>query len=252
MTLKMKNYIYILITLLVFSCDSEDANDCFQKTGKIVQEEVMLSSFEKILVHRDVELILKQGATFQVVIETGEHLLNDVEAKVIANELQLTDTNTCNYVRDYGITKVYVTAPNITEIRSSTQYDISSDGILNYNSLKLFSDDFTTPENFTVGDFRLQVNTQSLRIVGNNISSFYISGITQDLYVGFFSGTGRFEGADLIAQDVDIYHRGTNDILVNPQASITGEIRSTGDVIAYHQPVLVTVEEFYNGRLIFE
>lgn len=248
----MKNYIYILITLLVFSCDSEDANDCFQKTGKIVQEEVMLTSFEKILVNRDVELILKQGATFQVVIETGEHLLNDVEAKVVANELQLTDTNTCNYVRDYGITKVYVTAPNITEIRSSTQYDISSDGVLNYNTLKLFSEDFNAPDSFTVGDFKLQVNTQNLNVVGNNISSFYISGTAQKLYVGFFSGTGRFQGEDLIAQEVQIYHRGTNDILVNPQASITGEIRSTGDVIAFNHPAIVSVEEFYNGRLIFE
>ncbi len=235
----------------MFSCNSEDANDCFQKSGKIVQEEVMLSSFEKILVHRDIELILKQGVTFQVVIETGENLLNDVEAKVVANELQLTDKNTCNYVRDYGITKVYVTAPNITAIRSSTQYDISSDGVLNYTHLELFSEDFNVPESFTVGDFKLQVNTQSLSVVGNNISSFYISGTTEALYVGFFSGTGRFQGEDLIAQDVEIYHRGTNDILVNPQASITGEIRSTGDVVAYHQPALVTVEEFYDGKLIF-
>ena len=248
----MKNYIYIFVVLILFSCNSEDGNDCFQKAGKMVQEEVMLSSFEKILVHRDVELILKQGVAFQVVIETGENLLNDVEAKVVANELQLTNRNTCNYVRDYGITKVYVTAPDIKEIRSSTQYDISSDGVLNYNALRLFSEDFNAPENFTVGDFRLQVNTQSIRVVGNNISSFYISGVTQDLYVGFFSGTGRFQGEDLISQDVEIYHRGTNDILVNPQASITGEIRSTGDVIAFNQPAIVTVEEFYDGKLIFE
>ncbi|WP_452231117.1 MULTISPECIES: head GIN domain-containing protein [unclassified Lacinutrix] len=247
----MKKIVYILIVAILFSCNSEDANDCFQKSGKIVQEEVMLSSFEKILVHRDIELILKQGVTFQVVIETGENLLNDVEAKVVANELQLTDKNTCNYVRDYGITKVYVTAPNITAIRSSTQYDISSDGVLNYTHLELFSEDFNVPESFTVGDFKLQVNTQSLSVVGNNISSFYISGTTEALYVGFFSGTGRFQGEDLIAQDVEIYHRGTNDILVNPQASITGEIRSTGDVVAYHQPALVTVEEFYDGKLIF-
>ncbi|WP_452226721.1 head GIN domain-containing protein [Lacinutrix cladophorae] len=247
----MKNSLYILITLLVFSCNSEDANDCFQKSGNVVQEEVLVSSFEKILVNRDVELILNQGLDFKVVIETGENLLNDVEAKVVANELQLTDKNTCNYVRDYGVTKVYVTAPNITEIRSSTQYDISSDGVLSYTALRLFSEDFSASENFTVGDFKLTVNTQSLRVVGNNISSFYITGVTQDLYVGFFSGTGRFQGEDLIAQDVEVYHRGTNDVLVNPQASITGEIRSTGDVISFNQPVIVSVEEFYNGQLIF-
>ncbi|MBU2939926.1 DUF2807 domain-containing protein [Lacinutrix sp. C3R15] len=248
----MKNYIYIFITLMLFSCNSEDANDCFQKTGEIIQEEVVLPSFEKILVNKDIELILKQDVGFEVVIETGENLLNDVEAIVVNNELQLTDNNSCNYVRDYGITKVYVTAPDITEIRSSTQYDISSDGVLNYANLKLFSEDFNAPGSITVGDFKLQVNSQNVNVVGNNISSFYISGSTQKLYVGFFSGTGRFQGEDLIAQEVQIYHRGTNDILVNPQVSISGEIRSTGDVISYNQPAIVTVEEFYDGRLIFE
>jgi len=248
----MKNGIYILIILFVFSCNSEDANDCFQKAGSIVQEEVFVSSFEKILVNKDVELILKQDIDFEVVIETGENLLNDVEAKVVNNELQLTDHNSCNYIRDYGITKVYVSAPNITEIRSSTQYDISSDGVLHYADLKLFSEDFNAPGSITVGDFKLQVNSQNLNVVGNNISSFYISGSTQHLYVGFFSGTGRFQGENLIAQEVDVYHRGTNDILVNPQVSIAGEIRSTGDVISFNQPATIAVEEFYDGRLIFE
>ena len=248
----MKNYIYIFVALLIFSCDSEDANDCFQKAGKMVQEEVITTSFEKILVDKNVALVLKQGIDFEIIIETGENLLNDVEAKVVDNELRLTNDNSCNYVRDYGLTTVYVTAPDIKEIRSSTQFTISSDGVLSYPTLKLFSEDFNAPESITVGDFNLQVNTQNLRVVGNNISSFYISGTTQDLYVGFFSGTGRFQGEDLIAQDVSIYHRGTNDILVNPQVSITGEIRSTGDVIAFNQPATVAVEEFYNGRLIFE
>ena len=70
----MKKLIYLLSLIVIFSCNSEDANDCFQKAGSNIQEEVVLPSFEKILVNRDVELILKQGADFQVLIETGENL----------------------------------------------------------------------------------------------------------------------------------------------------------------------------------
>ena len=68
----------------------------------------------------------------------------------------------------------------------------------------------------------------------------------------FFSGSGRFEGESLIAQHVEIFHRGTNDIFVNPQLSISGELRSTGNVISVTQPLIIDVEEFYTGRLIFE
>lgn len=216
-----------------------------------MQQDITLVAFDKILVNRDVELILKQGADFEITIETGENLMNDVEAIVVDGELQLTDHNTCNYIREYGVTKVYITAPNVTKIRSSTQYDISSDGVLNYSNLELISEDFNAAGSFTVGDFRLQVNTSQLRVVANNISSFYITGQTENLFVGFYSGSGRFEAENLIAQNIAVFHRGSNDMIVNPQVSISGEIRSTGDVISKNHPETVTVETFYTGNLIF-
>lgn len=248
----MKKAVYILSLLLVFACNSEDANDCFQTSGSIIQQEVAVTAFTKILVNRDIELILTEGIEYKIIIETGKNLMNDVETLVVDNVLQLTDNNTCNYVRDFGITKIYVTAPNIVEIRSSTQYDISSQGILNYTDLVLISEDFIVPDSFTVGDFRLEINSTRLRVVANNISFFYISGQVENLNIDFFAGASRFEGRNLIAQNVSVFHRSSNDMIVNPQQSITGELRSTGNVIAVNQPPIVTVEQFYIGQLIFE
>ena len=248
----MKKIIYILTLILIVACNSEDTGDCFQTTGNIIQQEVAVNTFEKILVNRDIELIVKEGPEHKVLIETGKNLLNDVEAKVVSNTLQLTDNNSCNYVREYGITKIYVTAPNLTEIRSSTQYDISSDGILNYSNLSLLSEDFGAPESFTIGDFRLEINATRLNVVANNISSFYISGITENIFIGFYSGVGRFQGENLIAQNIDVYHRGSNDMIVNPQQSLTGGLRGTGNLISINHPPLVEVEQFYIGELIFQ
>lgn len=247
----MKKIIYILILTFIVACNSEDALDCFQTEGNIVQQEVVVSSFEKIVVNRDIELIIKEGQEYTVTIETGENLLNDVLATVVDNELQLSDYNSCNYVRDYGITKVYVTAPNITEIRNSSQYEVSSNGVLTYSNLTLISEDFNAPGSFTVGDFRLQINNDKLRVVSNNISSFYITGTVNSLFVGFYAGAGRFEGENLIAQNVDVFHRGSNDMVVNPQISLTGELRGTGNLISVNQPPTVQVEQFYTGELIF-
>ncbi len=245
--------IYILmVSILLLNCNSEDANDCFQTSGATVLQDIAVPDFEKILVNRDIELILKTAAEYKVTIETGKNLLNDVEAKVVDDQLQLFDHNNCNYVREYGITKIYVTAPNIKEVRSSTQYDISSDGVLDYDNLHLISEDFNFPGSFTIGDFRLHVNSTQIRITANNISSFYIRGQTENLNVGFFAGSGRFEGENLIAQNVDVFHRGSNDMIVNPQLSLTGELFSTGDLISVNRPATVAVEELYTGRLIFE
>ncbi|MCR8668850.1 DUF2807 domain-containing protein [Aestuariibaculum sp. M13] len=248
----MKNLIYILSLVFFFACDSENAGDCFQKTGAIIQQEFTVEAFTKILVNRDIELIVKQGAEQKVVVETGENLINDVEAVVDNGQLILTDNNTCNYVRDYGVTKVLVTSPNITEIRSSTQYDISSDGVLTYPSLTLLSESFNAPDSFTSANFKLQVNNNTLRAVFNNASNCYFSGQTNNLNVTFASGTSRFEGENLIAQNVTIWNRSSNDMIVNPQQSIKGKISGVGDVIAVTKPDIIDVVEEYKGRLIFK
>jgi len=246
----MRKIICILGILFCFACDSESASDCFQTTGDIVQQEFTVSSFDKILVNRDIELIIKQGPQ-SVIIETGSNLLNDISVEVVDNQLVLYDNNSCNYVRDFGITKAFVTAPNLTELRCSTQFEISSDGILNFDDLDLISEDFSMSDSFPVGDFRLELDVENLKIISNNISFFYLSGTVSNLNINFASGSGRFEGENLIAENVSVFHRGTNDMLINPQLSLTGVILSTGNVIASNQPPNVDVEETFTGRLIF-
>ena len=41
-------------------------------------------------------------------------------------------------------------------------------------------------------------------------------------------------------------------MIVNPQQSIIGEIRSLGDVISKNIPPVVEVTEYYTGTLIFD
>lgn len=246
----MRKLIYIL-TVIIFSCDSEDANNCIQTAGNIIQSEVEVADFERILVNRDIELIITEAPEYKVTIETGENLINDVKAEVMGNRLVLTDNNTCNYVRDYGITKVYVEAPNITEIRNSSQYEVSSNSVIRYPTLNLISEDFNENIEFTVGDYNLTIDNQNLGITSNGLASFYMDGSTENLNVNFFAGDGRFEGEDLVAQAVTIYHRGSNDMIVNPIESLSVELRGTGNVIATNEPPIVQLEQFYIGQLIF-
>lgn len=247
----MKKLMYLSVLILCFGCDSESASDCFQTSGSIIQEEISVPVFERILVNRDIELIIKQGADYQVIIETGENLINDVTAEVIGNQLVLTDNNACNFVRDFGITKVFVTTPTLTEIQCSTQFEMSSDGVLAFNDLRLVSENFNFPDSFPIGDFRLELDVENLIISSNNLSFYFLSGEAENLNINFPAGNGRFEGRDLIAQNISVFHRGSNDMVVNPQQSLTGIILSTGNVISVNQPPTVTVDEVFSGRLIF-
>jgi len=96
------------------------------------------------------------------------------------------------------------------------------------------------------------VNSDEISLTFNNLSNVFISGSVNNLIIGFYSGDSRFEGRNLVAQHINISHRSSNDIIVNPQQSLKGIIRGTGDVISVNRPPIVEVEQLYTGKLIFE
>ena len=125
-----KNITVLLITLfLCFSCNDKDANDCFQKAGNLIKEEFILADFEKIIVYNGIELYIEQSDDEKIIVETGENLMPDIVLKVENNQLEIIDNNTCNFVRDYNITKVYLYKKNITQIRNSSAAAVNSIGV---------------------------------------------------------------------------------------------------------------------------
>ncbi len=245
--------LFLLLPFLFFnSCSSDSAPDCFQSAGDLIREEIAVADFTKITVFENVGLVLKQGPATKVEIETGENLLNEVEVTVAYGRLLLRNTNNCNFFREYGLTKIYVTAPDITEIRSSTGLKIESDGVLAYPRLNLISESFNNMESETTdGEFDLEVDGTNFTIVVNGIAYFKLRGKTEFFGVTIAAGDSRIEAQNLRAQFVDFDHRGSNDILCNPLELIKGDIRGTGNVISFNRPFLVRVEELYKGKLIF-
>ncbi len=244
----MKNLSFLLLLLSLSCCNPKD---CLESTGTIIQEEINLAPFDKINIGNEVTLILKQGLEQKVILETGKNLLNGVKVEVINDKLFMTDDNSCNYIRDYAVTKVYVTSPNIVEIRSNTARKIVSEGILSYPDLLIYSENFHE-ESLTNGDIDLNVNIQNLKFVSNGSSIFTIQGNTDNLNITFASGSSRFNGKNLVANNITINQKSTNDMLVNPINKLEGNIYSIGDVISYNMPSIVNMNEYYSGKLIFE
>ena len=136
----MKKFLYIFgLFLMIVSCNSENAPDCFQTVGDRVVEEFVVDSFSKIRIENDVALQLKQGATQQVIIKTGKNLLPDISVAIERETLVVKNNNKCNLVRDYDNVQVIVTTPNITEIRNASSRDVKGVGNLQFSSLALIS-----------------------------------------------------------------------------------------------------------------
>lgn len=249
----MKKLLFVGLTFLLLSCDSENSWDCLQAAGDSVSKEYILSDFSKIRIEDDVTLYLKQGETQEVTLETGDNLLGDISVTLEEKTLVVKNYNNCNLVRDYGITKVFVTTPNLTEIRNSSAYDVIGEGILNFPKLTLVSNSSPGPETIRKsGDFYLNINSEEFRITANGQSVFYITGKAEKATLSFEDEMPRFEGEDFLINELIVFQRSANKMMVNPQQSIIGKIVATGDVISHNRPPLVDVKEFFTGRLLFK
>ncbi len=241
------------ITILLFSLyvvlGCSKPSECIEATGAIISKDFPVNAFDKIIIYSGISLVITQGPVASVEVQTGENLIENIEVKVENGFLSLKDNTTCNWVREYGNTTVFVTSPNISEIHSKTEKNISSNGVLTYPTLKLISTDLS--DGAGTSDFYLNVNNYQIVVENNNVSRYYLSGQTNNLIVNFYEGNGRFMGENLNAKEVKIFHRGTNDIIVKPIDLITGKLYSTGNLILKNTPPIVDVQQYYQGRVIF-
>lgn len=248
MKIKILKATILLFAIVLFSCDSENANDCLQTSGAIITKEFTVENFNKINISQGIELIIKEGTETKVIVETGQNLVNAITAEVTNEELFLRNSNGCNWMRDYNITKVYITTPTLINVYSSSQFAVKSDGVVSFPVLTLQSAMFT---NTASGTFELEVNCGVLTIEDNESSYFKISGNTVNLSVNFYDGNARFDGSDLTSNEVSCFQRSSNDIIVNPVSKISGTIYSTGNIVLKSIPPTIEVTQLYQGHLVY-
>jgi len=248
----MKNIIWIFFLGLI-ACNSEEALDCFQTSGGIVQRHFNLPSFTKIRIEDDVSLVVRQGDTQEVIIETGQNLLNDVSVNVVDNTLVIQDNNRCNFVRDFGITKALITVLDLKEIRNASEFDVMSEGPLHFPTLNLVSNTSGNIDNVRKsGDFFLELYCNNLTINANGSSAFYLEGFSNKASYMFRDEIPVIIAPNLLVNDLTVFQRSSNKMIVHPIKSIKGVIRGVGDIISVNRPPIVEVQEFFTGKLIFQ
>jgi hypothetical protein len=247
----MKKLFYFFTILILASCNSEKAGNCWQTAGEKIQKEFVVDNFTKIVVHDKIELIITQGPIQKLVVETGENLMPDIAVSVTDHRLIVINNNTCNFFRDYGITKVYVTSPNLTEIRNASEQNITATNTLTYPSIYLMSLG-DKRKYLAVGDFNLSIQNDKVKILSNGVATLHLTGTTTNLDIKFGNGNTRFEGENFKAKNITINQVSSNDMLIFPIESLTGSIHSVGDVISFNKPPIVDVDVQNSGQLIFK
>ena len=236
----------ITIFFLTVSCEK----DCVETTGKTITMEVELTSFVKVIADYGIELHVAEGSSQKVQVTTGENRLDNVHFELQDQTLRITYNGGCIFSPSNDPVKVYVTSPNLTMVRNSSEYTCYSEGVLHYPDLLLIVEDFQS-DYANIGNFDFKVQNQSLSVVSNGLANIKISGTTNFFNIGYYSGVGKLDAKNLIANDIQVYHRGENNLEIYPLQSLKGDIYSIGNLISYHVPPVVEIEQHYTGGLIF-
>jgi hypothetical protein len=249
----MKKYIAILIfTFFLNSCDADSTRDCLRGSGKTETQILDISGLEQITIRENISLEITFTTEESLEITGGKHHLDQLDIIQNGNEFEFKVNGLCTTGFSEPPIVLKLKSSSLNYVRNSSQFDVISTNTLEFEKLSLVSEDFNDTEALSLGNFRIEVDNSLVNITGSGISNFELSGKTERLNFGMFSGSGTVLARQLEAEVITFFHRSFRDAVVTPIQRLEGEIRSSGHIISTKKPPQIDVKAFYTGRLIFE
>ena len=198
--------------------------------GNVLKETRKVGPFSSIEVSGAFDIILKQGATEEVTVETDGNILPVIRTEVVGNILKI---ETKKQVHHTTVLKVYVTIKDLKMIDVSGAVDIQTDGRITVPELSI--------DGSGASDAKMDIAVQKLKLDCSGASKLKFSGtaveVTMDL-----SGASDIFGYDLVAENYDIDISGAGNAQINVSKKLRAEISGAGSVKYKGSPTEVNQE----------
>lgn len=242
----MPGHFTVLILLMIglhTGC-TKNGGVCVSSSGQIMKQVRNMPDFNEITLNDNVSLILTTDTITGMVVEAGSNLINGITTTVDNNQLTISNTNSCNWLRSYDKPiNIYVSSRKIWKINYNGSGDINSTGTLNLDSLSVDvwggcgTIDLTL--NVWKGNFSLNMGTVDFRLQG-------ICAITT-VFTGDY---GLYDGRDLNTGYTYITSKGSNDCYVKATNTLESRIESIGNIYYSGNPQTINSTITGTGELI--
>lgn len=244
----MKGYLYLIIILLLVSCDKAEDRECVKAAGKETSLSIALPSFQKLHVGPKMEVILVQDTENKLVIHGRDNLVKHISYDINSEGfLDLKNNNRCDFLRSYKKNKVRIEVHfvDLNELFFEGTLDLTTEGIITTNNFRLLIQDGGATVN-------LNLNCQSIDAVqGHGYGNFVLTGSCQNLFARITSN-GYCDLTGLATSDNFIFISSTPVLsLVNLQgANATVEINGSGNVKYVGYPSSLNYVRYGTGELV--
>ncbi|RPD47846.1 DUF2807 domain-containing protein [Hymenobacter sediminis] len=210
----------LLAVLWLPSCDNGITGPRVRGTGPSETETRTLSSFNRIELKVDGEVIITQGPQQEVRVEAQRNILDVLETEISGNELEIEYGNV--NVRDHDPVKVYVTVPALTEVHVSGSGKIRSAAPWSAEKFEVkVSGSGEADISFT--------QITSLRTDVSGSGEVRLAGASQSHNISI-SGSGRVAAYDLNTQDSYVSISGSGRSYVLATRTLNADISGSGSV----------------------
>lgn len=224
----MKNYIPVILILLVCMAASGCIGQGIQGSGKVINETRQASGFNQIDLNGAGELIITQGNTESLTIQADDNLMPYIKTNVNNDKLTINFNNSLPLPSQS--VKIYLTVKNISTITTSGSGKIYS------NNLK--ANDLTININ-GAGESNLNnLNANTLKIVISGAGKMTLSGNVNEQNINI-SGAGEYNAANLSSKITSLSINGAGRGTVRVSDVLNAMINGGGDIKYIGNPKVV-------------
>lgn len=225
------------VALVSTACVVPFAPRLVKGSGNVVVEQRPVSGFDEILVTGAGTVIVSQGSSETLSIETDDNLMEYIETKVQGNTLEIGFTDNTVLSKGGGGRALDPTDGFIFRVGVVNLSAISVSGAARFEVEKLKTDQMAI--NLSgAGDVKVDdLNATQLTVGVSGAGDVNIAGKSEVQNV-VMSGFGRYRAADLESQEASITISGAGgaDVWVTEQLDVT--ISGAGDVKYYGSPTV--------------
>ncbi len=186
--------------------------------GNVLKETRIVGSFNSIEVSGAFDVVIKQGATEEVTVETDHNILPLVKTTVEGGTLKVDTRKPINHTT---VLKVYVTVKDLKMIDISGAVNIHTDGVLTVPELSI--------DGSGASDAKMELAVQKLKLDCSGATKLKFSGTAVDVSMEL-SGASDIFGYDLAAENYDIEISGAGNAQISVSKKLHAEISGAGSV----------------------
>ncbi len=197
----------------------------------IITEDRILPPFTKINHNFVGNVNISQGAEFEVIVHGESFLVHNTRMVVNNGILHIDFIENYRNLSNHLATEVTIVAPDINAIRLGGVGDFKTLNTLTSNTMEVTLSG--------VGNINADLVTDEITSRNSGVGSITLSGKT-NIYNVYFSGVGKLNSFDLIANICDISMTSVGTCNVHVLDELNVEITSVGSVYYKGDPIVIS------------